>query len=781
MAIIYGDYPLKKKTSSSAASGTGSGSRSSYDRRNGTADELYTPKTSAVPKAAPSKTIDDYKRDYAAAAARGDAAGMKAANDGANAIRTAQGQAAQVASNDIAKVQSGGTSGMVSNPGRYNGSSSVRKAVYTAPVSTPGRGSGAASYTPSYTQSGTDSYGKTIADYSRDYNDAKARGDAAGMQLANDRANAIRRAAGQQEQYATADINKVAGGQYQQYYANNDLRGVGNLYLGTMATNERNLDAAEAAGNTIRLEDYIPNIRQIARNTNMDLGVAIDMFVNNIRHGRAVDGGDVGVDYAALQKLYNSMGSFNMNTEVNRLIREYLNNGLFYDPGTPGYGEVTGVGVNRGTGVTRDPVTGQLVPNPTGTAGQTAPFTGAGNGSFPAIPAGTGGLPAEGSAFPDAYGASGLLRDNLYTQFLEQMDKGYDAAGAQQQAALDAAVRQAVLGLTGQKDDLEQQYSDLYRQLYINRRMAEKNLPQQMAAMGYTGGLTESSALGLQTAYTDALRQGEQEKLGTLNEIDRAIADARLTGDINKAQQAAQLALDRLSAYGNVIDAIQQQNNWAAEFGYRQAQDALAQQNWQAQFDYSKSMDQQNAARQQLLDEISRSDVAYARKLELAQYLYENTGDASGFAALGYDAQQIAALQSNYAAALAASRKSSSTGYTRDKVATEDGIKPPSLITQSAYDAAADRFDAGDYSTDVIETMLAAGDQPEKLASAAGLTPNVMNLGMGPLSQSAIAQYVANGQLIAVEMNGVRYYKWANGKPGQLSGLYGSLGALAQG
>ena len=31
------------------------------------------------------KTIEDYKRDYAEAAARGDAAGMKAANDGANA------------------------------------------------------------------------------------------------------------------------------------------------------------------------------------------------------------------------------------------------------------------------------------------------------------------------------------------------------------------------------------------------------------------------------------------------------------------------------------------------------------------------------------------------------------------------------------------------------------------------------------------------------------------------------------------------------------------------
>lgn len=47
------------------------------------------------------KTIQDYKNDYAAAQARGDKAGMAAANNGANALRQQQGQAAQVA--DVTK------------------------------------------------------------------------------------------------------------------------------------------------------------------------------------------------------------------------------------------------------------------------------------------------------------------------------------------------------------------------------------------------------------------------------------------------------------------------------------------------------------------------------------------------------------------------------------------------------------------------------------------------------------------------------------------------------
>lgn len=47
------------------------------------------------------KTIEDYKKDYADAAARGDKAGMAAANNGANAIRQQQGQKVEVA--DVTK------------------------------------------------------------------------------------------------------------------------------------------------------------------------------------------------------------------------------------------------------------------------------------------------------------------------------------------------------------------------------------------------------------------------------------------------------------------------------------------------------------------------------------------------------------------------------------------------------------------------------------------------------------------------------------------------------
>lgn len=62
------------------------------------------------------KTIEDYKKDYAAAQAKGDKAGMAEANNAANALRQQQGQAVQVA--DVTKEVYGNN---------YVGSTSAKK------------------------------------------------------------------------------------------------------------------------------------------------------------------------------------------------------------------------------------------------------------------------------------------------------------------------------------------------------------------------------------------------------------------------------------------------------------------------------------------------------------------------------------------------------------------------------------------------------------------------------------------------------------------------------
>lgn len=251
-----------------------------------------------------------------------------------------------------------------------------------------------------------------------------------------------------------------------------------------------------------------------------------------------------------------------------------------------------------------------------------------------------------------------------YSDLLKEQQDAYAQIQAEQERAKRAAVEQAIGSLTQQKGEVGQGYADLFRQLYIDRRMAEKRLPQQMAAMGYTGGLTESSLLKMMTDHAEALRQGEQERINTLSDIDRAISDTELQGDISIADLAAQNAKEKLATYTSIIQAMQAQANADRQFALQQEELAytkllnqLAQQNADREFEYNKSQDEQaqenwlaTMNRQETLDQLERDDLDYSRKLALAQYLFENSGDASGLRALGYNDSQIAALQKQWAA-----------------------------------------------------------------------------------------------------------------------------------
>lgn len=180
------------------------------------------------------KTIGDYKKDYAAARERGDAAGMQAANDGANAIRASLGLASQSASSDIAKVAAGGSGGTSgSNAGRggstatssggsasrgsSSGSSSSRGSSsggsYYGGGSSGGSsgGSTGGAYTSKYS-GGNAALDSKLSSYSQQYSAARERamaGDVSAvreMQEANDRANQLRNQYGYAAELATDDI-----------------------------------------------------------------------------------------------------------------------------------------------------------------------------------------------------------------------------------------------------------------------------------------------------------------------------------------------------------------------------------------------------------------------------------------------------------------------------------------------------------------------------------------------------------------------------------------------
>lgn len=143
------------------------------------------------------------------------------------------------------------------------------------------------------------------------------------------------------------------------------------------------------------------------------------------------------------------------------------------------------------------------------------------------------------------------LRRELQQLYGEQ--GSYAQALAAQQEANRANVQKAVGSLQDQKRDTETSYANMFRQLYLNKMKSQKNIGQQLAAQGKTGGAAESTLLGLDTSYSDALRQGEQGRIGALGDLDRAITDAELTGDIANAELAAANAKERTDSYADVL------------------------------------------------------------------------------------------------------------------------------------------------------------------------------------------------------------------------------------
>lgn len=170
------------------------------------------------------------------------------------------------------------------------------------------------------------------------------------------------------------------------------------------------------------------------------------------------------------------------------------------------------------------------------------------------------------------------LRRELQQLYGEQ--GSYAQALAAQQEANRANVQKAVGTLQDQKRDTETSYANMFRQLYLNKMKSQKNIGQQLAAQGKTGGAAESTLLGLDTSYSDALRQGEQGRIGALGDLDRAITDAELTGDIANAELAAANAKERTDSYADVLrdlmDRYDQQNAQNTAYEREDADNARA-------------------------------------------------------------------------------------------------------------------------------------------------------------------------------------------------------------
>lgn len=150
-----------------------------------------------------------------------------------------------------------------------------------------------------------------------------------------------------------------------------------------------------------------------------------------------------------------------------------------------------------------------------------------------------------------------------FEEFLSDM--GYDTYADATQQAIRAAVQQAISGYNQQIEDTNEDSKEMARQAYVNMMMGGKNLDQQLAAGGYAGGMADSQRIALQAGYENDLNSLERQRVATINELQRAITNAQLTGDMQTAQELASYLQQIQGQWNNYVtnqQAMANDNYW---------------------------------------------------------------------------------------------------------------------------------------------------------------------------------------------------------------------------
>ena len=328
-----------------------------------------------------------------------------------------------------------------------------------------------------------------------------------------------------------------------------------------------------------------------------------------------------------------------------------------------------------------------------GTARATSVITGGTSGDEHAAQVAQRQLAAQQAQYQQQYQQQLAAQQAQYQRQLEEQQNAYAKILEEQKRAQQAAVQKAVNSLETQKTATNDTYNQYFRQAYIDKMNAQKNIDQRLAAQGITGGAAESTLLGLNTSYADALRSMEQGRIRNLEGLDRAITDARLTGDIEGANAAADTIREQTASYSDtlkyLLDQAEARDARQTAYDREDAEDVRA---WARQLamnalnnGYMPDSDTLSAANMNtdyataLLDAINRQ-----RAQERADWA-AGYGDYSGLDALGVDTANLSAQQ---ALQLAAMRRQGTTNTST----------PSSLVSGDIYARMADAG-ASDYGT----------------------------------------------------------------------------------
>ena len=350
---------------------------------------------------------------------------------------------------------------------------------------------------------------------------------------------------------------------------------------------------------------------------------------------------------------------------------------------------------------------------------------------------------------------------------LEQVDFALEQAKALNDELHTAQLEQVRARIQEQIATLNEQYQSLNRQLYVDYMKSRRDLPQLLAAQGYTGGLRESSMLGLETAYGENLAQNERERMSGIRSIEAGGLDNELTLAIENAKAQQQAEDNAYERAAKIRAAIIEQKNYEdkQEREARQQEQQLAQQQINAYLSAGGdptgipadllaisglSSSYVGAIADNVARQRQQEDQALAQQ-QISSYLKAG-GTSSGIpddllAASGYSTDYIKALSGENQPKLTAAQVNS---------AIKDGNLTPQVLADYEYyygqpyqtatpaAAAAVAAGGGGYDNAGLTT-----EQVKQIQRQAGLTGSAVDGKWGSQTTAAVgmtaAQYTGNG------------------------------------
>lgn len=213
-----------------------------------------------------------------------------------------------------------------------------------------------------------------------------------------------------------------------------------------------------------------------------------------------------------------------------------------------------------------------------------------------------------------------------------------------QMGSIDEQTKLLQAQLANQQNKNNEYYDDIARQAYIAMRQGQAALPQSLAAAGISGGMTESTQLGMMADYQNRLNDNEIARQQMMQDLDYQNLMTQVQANKDKNQILAQTQMNAYDAYLQQQQHQKNQKKWQQETERQKEQDWFKREQWiQQQLWAKKEFEQQRQQYESNLQYQMETKAWQRRQKEIDLAL--KVGDYKKLQQMGYNTSYLQQIQ----------------------------------------------------------------------------------------------------------------------------------------